>query len=124
MLFFGPTSSHDFNLFIVFDEINLLSIVLLSIVFKCIKGLCSANLTKILQYKKHNCRANDYLLLETRKVKTKYGKRTYDYAGSRFWNALPLNIREEEKVENFKKQIKTLLFVDTEGFRRKAFRYE
>ena len=63
-------------------------------------------------------------MLETRKVKTKYGRRTFEYAGCRLWNALPLNVRMEEKIENFKKQIKTLLFKDTEGFKRKAFLYD
>ena len=97
---------------------------MLLFVYKCIRGLCTANLTQKLKYKKYNCRLGDYLMLETRKVKTKYGRRTFEYAGCRLWNALPLDVRMEEKIENFKKQIKTLLFKDTEGFKRKAFLYD
>ena len=96
---------------------------LLLIVHKCVWGLCSANISNKSKYKKHNCRPNDYLLLETRKVQTKYGKRTFEYAGPRLWNALPLEVRTEEKRECFKKRIKTMLFKDTEGFKRKAFQY-
>ena len=62
-------------------------------------------------YKGHNCRPDDFLLLETKKVKTKYGKRTFDYAAPRLWNALPPEVRKEEDLQVFKKLVKTLLFV-------------
>ena len=96
---------------------------ILLLVYKCINGTCSANLSQKLKYKKFNCRPNDYLLLETMQVSTKYGRRTFAYAGPRLWNALPLETRSEEKMESFKRQIKTLLFTDTEEFKRNAFRY-
>ena len=94
---------------------------LLLIVYKVIYGLCSNNL--MVSFKSHNCRPNDFLLLETVKVKTKYGKRTFKYAGPRLWNALPLHVRTEEKIEEFKKLVKTILFSDTEGFMKRAFKY-
>ena len=97
---------------------------LLLLVYKCINGVCSANLTKKLKYKKYNCRPEDYLKLETTKVSTKYGRRTFGYAGPRLWNALPLKIRMEEEIGSFKSQTKTLLFRDKEEFKRKAFLYE
>ena len=96
---------------------------ILLLVYKCINDICSANLSKKLKCKKFNCRPNDYLQLETLRASTKYGQRTFAYVGPRFWNALPLQTRSEEKVECFKRQIKTLLFTDTEGFKRNAFRY-
>lgn len=85
------------------------------------RGKCSKNLK--IRYKSYNCRPNDYLMLESRCFKTKYGKRTFDYAGPRLWNALPLHVRMEEGAEAFKGFIKTILFNDTEGFKRKAFQY-
>lgn len=100
----------------------IFKIVLL--VYKCINGMCSENLNRKLKYKKFNCRPEDYLLLETNKVSTKYGRRTFAYAGPRLWNALPLKTRTEEDIESFKRQVKTLLFKDTDGFKRRAFRYE
>ena len=76
---------------------------LLLLMFKCIHGQ-SAKIIEI-KYKSHNCRPQDYLLLETRKVKTKYGKRAFSYAGPMLWNALPLATRMEENVEVFKKAV-------------------
>ena len=91
------------------------------LVYKCIVGKCSNNLE--LKYKMYNCRGGDFLLLETNKVKTKFGKRTFSYAGPRLWNALPLNVRTEEDIDTFKRQVKAILFTDTDGFKRKAFKY-
>ena len=91
------------------------------LVYKAIHGRCSENLK--VSYKQHNCRPDNFLLLEPKNVKTKYGRRTFDYAGPRLWNALPLELRTEETVEEFKSKLKTLLFKDTEGLKRRAFRY-
>ena len=94
---------------------------LILIVYKCINERCSKNLK--ITYKRYNCRPNDYLLLETTAVKTKYGKRTFDFAAPRLWNALPLDVRIEGDIEKFKKRVKTILFKDTEGFLKHAFKY-
>ena len=91
------------------------------IVYKAIYGMCSENL--VVRYKQYNCRPNDFLLLETKVVKTKYGKRTFDYAGPRLWNALPLDVRTIDSIDTFKKKLKTILFKDTEGLKRQAFPY-
>ena len=77
-----------------------------------------------LTFKRYNCRPGDYLQLETRKVSTKYGRRTFEYSGPRLWNVLPLHIRTEGDIESYKRQVKTLLYQDTEGFKRTAFQYE
>ena len=96
---------------------------ILLLVYKCIHGMCSANLSQKLKYKKHNCRPEDYLQLETRKVSTKYGKRTFEYAGPRLWNALPLNTRTEEDIGKYKSEVKTMLFTNATQFKKKAFMY-
>ena len=44
-------------------------------------------------------------MLETRGANTKYGKQTFTYTGSKLWNALPLNIKEEENIEKFKQKV-------------------
>ena len=87
------------------------------IVYKCINGNYSKNLN--IDYKKYNCRANEYLLLEPKNAKTKHGKRTFDYAGPRLWNALPLHVRTEENIEKLKKCVKTILFDDIDSFKKK-----
>ena len=91
------------------------------LVFKSIHGQCSENL--MLCYKRYNCRPDDYLQLELKVVKTKYGKRTFGYAGPRLWNALPLQLRTIDNVDVFKRQLKTILFKDTQGLVQRAFRY-
>ena len=91
------------------------------LVFKSIHGICSENLR--LNYKLYNCRPDDFLMLETKKVKTKHGCRTFDYAGPRLWNALPLNVRTVETVDDFKSKLKTIIFADAEGLKRRAFKY-
>ena len=63
------------------------------------------------------------MLLETTKVNTRYGKRTFDYAGPRLWNALPPEVRKEEGIDRYKKKVKTILFADTGKFLRQAFPY-
>ena len=93
----------------------------LLLVFKVIHGQCPKNME--IRYKSHNCRPQDFLLLETKRVNTKYGKRTFSYAGPKLWNALPLHVRTEEKIETFKRQVKTLLFDGTEEFKDRAFMY-
>ena len=94
---------------------------ILLLVHKCVNGQCSENLK--IKYKTHNCRPEEYLMLEVKHVKTNYGRRTFDYVGPRLWNALPLDIRTEEKVENFKKKVKTMLFNGTEVLKARAWKY-
>jgi hypothetical protein len=60
-------------------------------------------------------------MLETRGAQTKYGKRTFTYTGPKLWNALPLEIREEDNIEKFKQKVKTLLFEGTAKFLEHAF---
>ena len=94
---------------------------ILLIVHKIVRGKCSENL--ILKYKAFNGRHDDYLKLETPCFKTKYGKRLFEYNGSRLWNALPLAMRIEEDTEAYKKNLKTLLFHGNDELKRKAFKY-
>ena len=93
---------------------------ILLLVFKVIKGMCNMSL----KYKSFNGRPDDYLLLETPNFKTSYGKRLFEYNGSRWWNALPVNIRMMEDIEEYKKSIKTILFADFDNLKRTAFRYQ
>ena len=52
------------------------------------------------------------MMLETPNFKTKYyGQRLFEYNGSRLW-ALPMNIKVEEEMEQYRKKVKTLLFAD------------
>ena len=93
---------------------------ILLLVFKVLRGKCNMSLT----YKGFNGRPEDFLLLKTPTFKTKYGQRTFEYNGSRLWNALPLHIRTEENIEVYKSRIKTLLFEGDEQLKQVAFKYK
>jgi hypothetical protein len=94
---------------------------ILLLVHKVLRGKYSENLS--LSYKNFNGRPDDILKLETPSFKTKYGKRIFAHDGSRLWNALPVNIRTEDDIEQFKKMLKTFLFGGHDELRRKAFKY-
>ena len=57
-------------------------------------------------------------------MNSKYGRRTFEYVGPRLWNALPLKVRTEERIDNFKRQVKTILFDGTEEFKQITFQYD
>ena len=92
------------------------------IVFKLIHRLCAENIT--LDYKAFNGRPTDFLMLNTPNFKTKYGKRMFVYNGTRLCNALPVELRMEEDVEQFKKRLKTLLFDHHNELQQRAFKYK
>ena len=94
---------------------------ILLLVYKIIKGQCSDNLS--FQFKSFNGRPDDFLLLKTPNFESKYGKRIFEYNGSRLWNALPVDIRVVEDVGTFKSRIKTMLFDGCEDFKNRAFKY-
>ena len=76
-----------------------------------------------LRYKSFNGRPEEYLMLDTPNFRTRYGKRLFEYNGSRLWNALPVNVRMEEDIEKYKKNVKTILFAGFDEFKRTAFKY-
>ena len=91
------------------------------IVFKVVRGICSENIK--LSFKPFNGRTDDFLLLNTPTFKTKYGKRIFEYNGSRLWNALSYRLRMEGDIVQFKKNLKTLLFDGTDELKKRAFQY-
>ena len=91
------------------------------LVFKVIRGSCSENIQ--LSFKPFNGRQSDFLMLHKPTFKTKYGKRIFEYNGSRLWNALSYDMRTEEDVDQFKKKLKTLLFEGTNELKKRAYQY-
>ena len=77
-----------------------------------------------LNYKSFNGRPDEYLMLETPNFQTKFGKRLFEYNGSRLWNALPVRVRSEENIDAYKKSVKTLLFTSHDQLKRTAFKYQ
>jgi ATP phosphoribosyltransferase len=46
----------------------------------------------------------------TPRLRTKFGERSFSYAGPADWNALPADLREQTVSTTFKKQLKTYFF--------------
>ena len=55
-------------------------------------------------------RSSDTNLLEKPKYRNKYGYRAFRNVAPRFWNDLPLQLRQTEDISCFKKALKTDLF--------------
>ena len=77
----------------------------------------SNDLEPLLRKLSNQCRSQHISLLETR-TNTKYGKRTFSYAGPKLWDMLEANIQRLKDVKRFKKDIETILFEDTQQIYR------
>ena len=97
-------------------EVRIVYKVIL-IVFKVLNGQCSSvNLTR----KNTNLRNGTTMFLETPNFKTKYGKRIFEYSGSRYWNALLMEIKTIDNIDKFKKLLKTL-FTEFDSIKKNSF---
>ena len=94
---------------------------ILLLVHKVVRGICSENLS--ITYKSFNGRPSDDWLLNTPNFKTKYGKRIFEYNGTRLWNALTPEMRKEENIKKYKTMLKTLLYDGDTELKRRAFKY-
>ena len=94
---------------------------ILLLVHKVVRGIFSENLS--ITYKSFNGRPSDDWLLNTPNFKTKYGKRIFEYNGTRLWNALTPEMRKEENIKKYKTMLKTLLYDGDTELKRRAFKY-
>ena len=63
----------------------------LLLVHKVLRNRCSSNL--VLDYRCFNGRPDDSLLLQVSECRTKYSRRTFQFLGSKLWNALSLHMQ-------------------------------
>ena len=115
------------------DNINILEVVqwlsieagiiykVILFVFKILNGQCSNSFN--ITYKNSSLRSGSGLLLNTPNFKTKYGSRIFEYSSTRYWNALPGDIKTINCIEKFKKELKLLLLHKFDDLKRKAFMY-
>ena len=89
---------------------------ILLITFKALKGLARTYIDSLISIKwtsRYDLRSsNDSLLLSYPKPwsKATLGARSFTYAASKLWNALPLAIRSINTVTDFKGKLETYLF--------------
>ena len=86
---------------------------ILLLTFKCMQGCAPLYLRELLvkQANTRTLRSNTKNLLQIPLTNLKrFGDRAFCAYAPRLWNELPDNIKAAESVQNFKKQLKTLLF--------------
>ena len=86
-------------------KINLLT-------FKCLHNLAPIYLQDLLQpYKpKRDLRSADKGYLRETKTRTVAGDRAFCNAAPALWKKLPDNVKNQENLESFKRELKTYLF--------------
>jgi len=87
--------------------------IILLLTYRAVHKLAPEYLCDLLaQYSPHrSLRSSRQLLLREPRTKLKtYGDRSFQAAGTREWNKLPLGIREATSLSNFKHKLKTHLF--------------
>ena len=92
----------------------------LLIVFKALDNLAPEYIQDLLVRKINSVRSlrsnNQNLLVVPRSRTTKYADRNFKCAAPVLWNSLPAEIRDCDKVETFKRLLKTYLFEETFGY--------
>ena len=84
---------------------------LLLFVFKCVNGLAPSTISDLVIVKNP-----ETLLLKESNLQTKYGRRSFSYCAPKYWNCLPLNIRQTCNVIGFKSMTKYFLFNNFETY--------
>ena len=84
----------------------------LVVVHKCVYGNAPVDVKNLVRFSKSN---------RTRKLEVKpclgeMGKRAFSVCGPRLWNCLPVELRMNEDLEDFKGKLKTYLFKNGEKF--------
>ena len=84
-------------------------------VHKCLNGTAPNCLAGMLKYvsSTRTMKLKQYLFLSS------FGNRCFARVGPKLWNLLPLHVRSETDVVNFKSLLKTYLFDGFQGFEQK-----
>jgi hypothetical protein len=88
-------------------------------VFKCLAGEAPKYLSNLL-VRKTNLRQGlrsqnlDNVLSVPELSRKTFARRSFAYEGPKLWNKLPNSMRVCDKIDKFKKDLKTLLFVNTD----------
>ena len=74
-----------------------------SVLFKSIRATSSGKTTPVAKFTKTS--------VEVKRTNTKtYGDRAFSVAGPKLWNELPIEIKNSNNVDSFKRKLKTHLF--------------
>ena len=77
-------------------------------VFKCVKGLNPQYMNNFFKIKSIPYGFRDSTILEQPEFNTKtYGYRSFRYVGAKLWNVLPVNLKNIDNLDIFKREIST-----------------
>ena len=82
-------------------------------VFKCLNNLAAPCLSELIEIytPSRTLRSSSLNLLNVKKTNFKtVGDKSFSYTAPLVWNKLPLYLRKETSIENFKNQLKTFYF--------------
>ena len=83
-------------------------------VFKCVKGLNPQYMNNFFKIKSIPYGFRDSTILEQPEFNTKtYGYRSFRYVGAKLWNVLPLNLKNIDNLDIFKREISTWCHSET-----------
>ena len=91
----------------------LYKIILL--VYKCLHLQAPESLSNLLHY----AESDRFMRLRETKVNSKFGVRCFSHAGPKLWNLLPNEIRNQHKIDIFKKMLKSYLITNADEFNLK-----
>ena len=91
---------------------------LLLFVFKCVNGQAPSTISDLITVKNP-----ETVLLKESNLQTKYGRRSFSYCAPKYWNCLPLNLRQTRNVTGFKSMTKYFLFNNFEIYINDVYKY-
>ena len=91
---------------------------LLLFVFKCVNGLAPSTISDLITVQNP-----ETVLLKESNLQTKYGHRSFSYCAPKYWNCLPLNLRQTRNVTGFKSMTKYFLFNNFETYINNVYKY-
>ena len=75
-------------------------------VYKCVNGKSPEYINSMFRLRNSSYNLRDHLKLEQTKFKTiRYGYKSFSYYGSKLWNSLPVEIKNEETLSGFKHKL-------------------
>ena len=84
----------------------------LLVVHKCVYGNAPVDLRKLVRFSQSSRSKK----LEVRDCRGAMGERAFSVCGPRLWNCLPTQLRWNDVIDDFKKNLKTFLFQNADRF--------
>jgi len=85
------------------------------LVCQCVNGLAPSYLADDCQLvsdvRPRQLRSSDSVTCAVRRIRTTYGDRYFAVAGPRVWNSLPTELRQSDSLGQFKRRLKTIVWV-------------